>query len=71
MIYFNCPTCGCNLSSRQRMYDKGLEEIESNPNIDEDKKLELKYKLIQDLELDRYCCKMRVITYKNKIEIFK
>jgi DNA-directed RNA polymerase subunit N (RpoN/RPB10) len=71
MIYLRCPTCGTILGNRQIMYDKGLEEIESNPNNDEKQKLELKTKLVESLELKRYCCKMRVITYKNKTEIFK
>lgn len=71
MIYLKCPTCGTILGNRQIKYDKELEEIESNPNNDEKQKLELKNKLIYSLELNRYCCKMRIITYKNKTEIFK
>ena len=71
MIYLKCTTCGYILGNRQKMYDMGLEEIESNPNNDEQTKLELKNKLVESLKLKRYCCKMRVITYKNKTEIFK
>lgn len=71
MIYLKCPTCGYILGNRQQMYDKGLDEIESNPNNDEEQKLDLKEKLIESLQLKRYCCKMRVITYKNKTEIIK
>jgi DNA-directed RNA polymerase subunit N (RpoN/RPB10) len=66
-----CPSCGYVLGNRQRMYDKGLQEIESNPNNDEQTKLELKNKLIESLEIEKYCCKMRIICYKNKTEIFK
>lgn len=71
MIYLKCPTCGYILGNRQRVYEQGLEEIESNPNNDEEKKLELKQKLVESLKLPRYCCTMRVITYKNKTEIIK
>ena len=71
MIYLKCPTCGCVLGNRQKLYDNSLEEIESNPNNDEEMKLNLKDKLIESLQIKRYCCKMRVITYKNKTEIFK
>ena len=71
MIYLKCPTCGYILGNRQRLYDRGLEEIESNPNNDEETKLELKNKLVESLKIKKYCCKMRVITYKNKTEIFK
>jgi len=70
MIYLKCPTCGYILANRQKIYDVGLEEIESNPNNDEQTKLDLKNKLIESLKIKNYCCKMRVITYKNKTEIF-
>ena len=71
MIYLKCPTCGYILGNRQRIYEKGLEEIESNPNNDEKNKFELKQKLVNSLELKKYCCTMRVITYLNKTEIIK
>ena len=71
MIYLKCPTCGYILGNRQIIYDQGLEKIESNPNNDEEKKLKLKQELVNSLELKRYCCTMRVITYKNKTEIIK
>ena len=71
MIYLKCPSCGYILGNRQVEYEKGLDEIESNPNNDEDLKLELKTKLVESLLIKKYCCKMRVITYKNKTEIFK
>ena len=69
MIYIKCPSCGLLLGNRQMIYEKGLDEINSNPNTDNDKKLELKTKLVESLGLNRYCCKMRVMTYKNMPEI--
>ena len=51
------------------VYEKGLDEIYSDPNTDNEKKLELKTKLVESLGIKRYCCKMRVITYKNLPEI--
>jgi DNA-directed RNA polymerase subunit N (RpoN/RPB10) len=69
MIYIKCPSCGLLLGNRQMVYEKGLDEINSNPNTDNDKKLELKTKLVESLGLNRYCCKMRVMTYKNMPEI--
>ena len=71
MIYLKCPSCAYIIGNRQRLYDFGLDEIESNPNNDEQTKLELKNKLVESLKIDKYCCKMRVITYKNKTKIFK
>ncbi len=69
MIYIKCPSCGLLLGNRQMVYEKGLEEINSNPNTDNEKKLELKTKLVESLGIKRYCCKMRVMTYKNLPEI--
>jgi DNA-directed RNA polymerase subunit N (RpoN/RPB10) len=69
MIYIKCPSCGLLLGNRQMVYEKGLDEINSNPNTDNTKKLELKTKLVESLGLKRYCCKMRVMTYKNMPEI--
>ena len=71
MIYLKCPTCAYVLGNRQKKYDLGLQEIHSNPNNDDETKLKLEEELIKSLEIERYCCKMRVITYKNKTEIFK
>lgn len=69
MIYIKCPSCGYLIGNRQMIYEKGLDEINSDPNTDDEKKLELKTKLIESLNIKRYCCKMRVITFKNLAEI--
>ena len=71
MIYLKCPTCGYIIGNRQIKFENGLKEIESDPNNTEDLKNKLKEELINSLDIKRYCCKMRVITYKNKTEIFK
>ena len=71
MIYLRCPTCGYILGNRQIEYENGLNDIESNPNNDEETKIKLKTELVESLKIPRYCCKMRLITYKNKTEIFK
>jgi DNA-directed RNA polymerase subunit N (RpoN/RPB10) len=71
MIYMKCPTCGTVIGNRQIIYEAKLKEIENNPNIDEDAKLEQKNKLINNLELNRYCCKMRVMTFKSMPLIIK
>lgn len=69
MIYIKCPSCGYLIGNRQMVYEKGLDEINTDPNTDDVKKLELKTKLIESLKIKRYCCKMRVITFKNLAEI--
>ena len=71
MIYMRCPTCGYILGNRQILYESRMEEIMNNPNTDDDIKLELKTKLVESLKLKRYCCKIRVMTFKQLTEIIK
>jgi len=63
MIYIRCPSCSTILGNRQYEYDKKIEEIEANPDLNEDEKKELKTKLVNSLGLENPCCKMRIITY--------
>lgn len=65
MIYLRCPSCGTVIGNRQIIYETKLKEIENSINMDESAKLEQKNKLINSLELKRYCCKMRVLTFKS------
>ena len=71
MIYLKCPSCGYIIGNRQIIYETKLEEINSNQNIDEEEKLILKTKLIDSLGVKRYCCKMRIITFKQLTDIIK
>ena len=71
MIYLKCPSCGYILGNRNIEYEKKLNEINSDPNTDEETKLELKTKLVTSLQIKNYCCKMRVITYKSLPDILK
>ena len=71
MIYMRCPTCGYIIGNRQILYESRLEEIDNNPNTDDDIKLELKTKLVESLKLKRYCCKIRVMTFKQLTDIIK
>jgi DNA-directed RNA polymerase subunit N (RpoN/RPB10) len=71
MIYLKCPTCGYLLGNRQVIYETKLDAIMNNPNIDDADKLEQKTKLVESLNINRYCCKMRVITFKQLTDIIK
>lgn len=71
MIYLKCPTCGTIIGNRQIIYEARLHEIDNNPNIDNVEKKNLKEKLVSSLNLKRYCCKMRTITFKSKPLIIK
>lgn len=71
MIYIKCPSCGYLLGNRQIPYEKGIYDIENNSAIDEDAKMKQKIKLIESLKIKRYCCKMRIITFKQLTDIIK
>ena len=63
-----CPTCGYFLSQKIIDYEKKKEEICSNPQTSMKEKEENLSKLLLSLNLRRYCCKMRIMTYKDIIQ---
>jgi DNA-directed RNA polymerase subunit N (RpoN/RPB10) len=71
MIYLKCPSCGYIIGNRQVIYESKLDEIMNNPNTDDDEKLVLKTQLVESLGVKRYCCKMRIITFKQLTDIIK
>lgn len=71
MLYFKCPTCRTLLANKQLIFEKELEKICNNNQLTEKQKDEEKMKLLDRLELKRYCCRMRMLTYVKLIEIIK
>lgn len=70
-MYLKCPTCKHMLCHLQIPYEKKLNEIISNPKLTDDQKEDEKTKLVNSFGLRRYCCVMRLMTYKRLIEIVK
>ncbi len=68
MLYITCPTCGYFLGQKTLEYEQKKENICSNPNLSTEKREEELSKLLKDLKLRRYCCKMRVMTYKDLVQ---
>ena len=68
MLFFICPSCGMLLADKQIPFEKGMERIcsgkKSQKNIDDAKK-----KLLYDVGAERYCCRMRILTYVDKIKL--
>lgn len=67
MLYPICPTCGFLLCDKQIIFEEKKSKINNDKNI-VDKKKEIEKLLIQ-LGLKRYCCKMRMISYVNLVDI--
>ena len=67
MLYLTCPTCHYFLGQKILKYESDKDKICSNPNLSqEDRDNELS-KLHKSLKLKRYCCKMRIMTYKDYV----
>jgi len=69
MLYLVCPTCGYLLGKKTIEYENKKKIISLNPELtDEDKENEIS-KLLLSLNIRRYCCKMRMMTYVNIIDV--
>ncbi len=74
MLYMKCPTCKQLLGDRQLIYEQLNEFIHKEynlGNIDEEQFNKLKKELVNSLNLDRYCCKMRLMTYTQMVDMLK
>ena len=65
MLYSTCPTCGYFLGQKILEWETKSKEICDNPKYTKEDKEKLKEKLLQSLKLRRYCCKMRIMSYKD------
>ena len=69
MLYPVCPTCQTLLADKQIPYEKGIEKICKNDKLSEEEQLKLKEKLLNDIGLERYCCRMRMISYVDQAKL--
>ena len=69
MLYAICPSCNNLLADKQIFFEKEKEKIENDKNLskkDREKEIE---KLLDKIGLVRYCCRMRMITYLDQVNI--
>jgi DNA-directed RNA polymerase subunit N (RpoN/RPB10) len=71
MLYFKCPTCKTLLANKQIPYEKAIREISSNSNLTDKQKDEQREALLNKLKLTNLCCRMRIMTFVNLLEIIK
>lgn len=69
MLYYKCPSCRTILANKQLLYEKGLKEICENVKLSEKQKNEEKKKLLDKLQLVNICCRMRMISYVDKVNV--
>jgi DNA-directed RNA polymerase subunit N (RpoN/RPB10) len=68
MLYLRCPTCGELLGNIELIYEFELKRILAL-DIDDKLKDEKVRELNIMIGLDKYCCRMRLFTYIDLIEI--
>ena len=68
MLYIVCPTCGYFLGQKNLEYEEGKVKICNNPNLTAEQKESELSRLLLGLKLKRYCCKMRMMTYKDIVQ---
>lgn len=68
MLYITCPTCGYFLGQKTLRYEQEKDKICSNPNLTPEQRDKELSKLLLSLGLKRYCCKMRMMTYKDIVQ---
>ena len=68
MLYLTCPTCGYFLGNKTLEFEKKKEEICKNPKLKKAERDEKIHKLILSLNLRRYCCRMRIMSYKDLVQ---
>lgn len=81
MLYILCPTCGYLLGTKEIKYEESMRELYKKYNIDQDSVskgiLETNNEFIKDRAdivnrlCERYCCKMRLVTYVDLAHLIK
>jgi DNA-directed RNA polymerase subunit N (RpoN/RPB10) len=74
MIYLLCPTCKKMLGDKQEQYDKIIGQVckdVDSGRFTPEKGDELKKKFVTSININRYCCTPRIISYKELIKIVK
>ncbi len=74
MLYLLCPTCGNYLGAKQYIYEFEMEKLYKkyyNPS-DSAALTQARQKIVNELcEVERYCCKTRMLTYLDFVYIVK
>jgi DNA-directed RNA polymerase subunit N (RpoN/RPB10) len=68
MLYSTCPTCGYFISQKIIEWETKSKVICDNPNYTKEEKEKLKEELLKTIKLRRYCCRMRLMSYKDIVQ---
>ena len=68
MLYPTCPTCQNTLADKQLLYETEMQKI-CNDKVSENEKNKKKEMLLTKIGCIRVCCRMRMISYIDQIQI--
>jgi len=68
MLYLTCPSCGTFLGLYTNKWETESEIICNNSKLTKEEKEKQKTELLLSLNLRRYCCKMRIMSYKDIVQ---
>lgn len=68
MLILTCPTCGFFIGQITVEYENKKAEICSNPKYSKKEREEKISQLLKSLPIRRYCCRMRIMTYKDLVQ---
>jgi len=69
MYYLKCPSCGNIISNRIIKINEEYDKINNDFKLSNEEKEKKKTEVINSLKLKRYCCKSRLMTLPNLIDI--
>ena len=69
MLPPKCISCGKFLADIQLIYESLKVEIDANPKLNNEEKKLAKKKILDDLQIKRWCCRSQVITYCDLINV--
>jgi DNA-directed RNA polymerase subunit N (RpoN/RPB10) len=69
MLSPKCISCGKFLADIQLPYESLKADIDSNSKLTNEEKKLAKKKILDDLQIKRWCCRSQVITYCDLINV--
>ena len=69
MYYLKCPSCGNIISNRIIKINEEYDKINNDFKLSDEEKEKKRTEVINSLKLKRYCCKSRLMTLPNLIDI--
>jgi len=65
MEYLTCPTCGYFMGLKSIEFNTKKDKICANDKLSEEEQGKEIQKLLKSLGFRRYCCQMRMMTFKD------